>query len=49
MLTVGENTIQSLFIKTMGIKTATVGSQVIYNRPGGYCYIELSTSEEKEK
>lgn len=48
MLTVGNELISMLFTGEMGIKTAAVGDQIIYDRPGGYCYIELSTSEEEE-
>ena len=41
MLTVGKETIQALFIGTMGIKAVYIGNVKIYERPGGFLYIEL--------
>lgn len=47
MLTIGSDELPYMFVKDMGIKTTAVGDEIIYTRPGGYFYIELST-EEKE-
>lgn len=45
MLYVGEEQISSLFVGDMGVKTALVGDETIYQRPGGYFYLELVTEE----
>lgn len=46
MVNVGEELIEELFVGEMGIKTVSIGDDVIYTRPGGYLYIELITEEE---
>ena len=46
MLAVGIKRILELFIGSMGIKSARLGTETIYERPGGVLYIEL-TSEER--
>lgn len=46
MLAVGLKRILELFIGSMGIKSARLGTETIYERPGGFLYIEL-TSEER--
>lgn len=46
MLAVGIKRILELFIGSMGIKSARLGTETIYERPGGFFYIEL-TSEER--
>lgn len=43
----GEQPIDQLMVGEMGIKTAAIGDEIIYARPGGYCYLELSGEEEK--
>lgn len=45
MINVGTEQIASLFTGEMGIKTALVGDETIYSRPGGYFYLELNTKE----
>ena len=45
MVNVGSDQISSLMIGEMGIKTAAIGAETIYTRPGGYLYIELNTKE----
>ena len=47
-MNVGEEPITSLFIGEMGIKTAIVGEEIIYNRTGGFIYIYLDTTNTKE-
>lgn len=42
MLAVGLKRILELFIGSMGIKSARLGTETIYERPGGFLYIELS-------
>ena len=42
MITIGEEQIKELFVGEMGVKTVCVGNEVIYTRPGGFLYIELS-------
>ena len=46
MLAVGIKRILELFIGSMGIKSARLGTETIYETPGGFLYIEL-TSEER--
>lgn len=46
MLAIGIKRILELFIGSMGIKSARLGAETIYERPGGFLYIEL-TSEER--
>ena len=41
----GQDQIASVMLGDMGIKTVYVGDDVIYNRPGGYFYLELDTKE----
>lgn len=43
----GTQPISDMFIGDMGIKTVLVGSESIYERPGGFLYIELNTKESK--
>ena len=47
MLNWGEQPIQQLMVGEMGIKTAAIGDETIYARPGGYIYLELSGEEER--
>lgn len=47
MLNWGEQDIQQLMVGEMGIKTAAIGDEIIYARPGGYIYLELSGEEER--
>lgn len=37
----GAEPITSLMVGTMGVKTVAVGNDVVYQRPGGYVYIQL--------
>lgn len=43
---VGEKEVVSFYKGPMGIKKIYLGSQEVYNRPGGYCYLELDTKGE---
>lgn len=45
MIYAGAEQIASLMVGNMGIKTAAIGTEAIYTRPGGYLYIELNTKE----
>lgn len=45
MINAGEEQISSLFVGDMGVKTALVGDETIYQRSGGYFYLELVTEE----
>ena len=45
MLTVGIKRILELFVCSMGIKSAHLGEKTIYERPGGFLYIELKSEE----
>lgn len=47
MIVVNGAQITSLFLKDMGIKDATVGTENIYSRTGGYIYIELKTTDNQ--
>lgn len=46
LIEIGEDQIKDLFVGEMGIKSAVIGDETIYTRPGGYIYIELNTKEE---
>lgn len=48
MLRIGTDEIESLFVGEMGIKTAAVGEDIVYQRPGAYVFIELQNSTTKE-
>ena len=50
MLRIGETPVAALRLGEMGIKTACVGEEPLYTRPGGYLYLELTatTNEEEE-
>lgn len=41
MIYAGAEQIASLMVGTMGVKTVAVGNDVVYQRPGGYVYIQL--------
>lgn len=45
MLAVGIKRILELFIGSMGIKSVHLGGETIYERPGGFLYIELKSEE----
>ena len=45
MLALGIKRILALFIGSMGIKSAHLGEKPIYERPGGFLYIELKSEE----
>lgn len=45
MLALGIKRILALFIGSMGIKSAHLGEKTIYERPGGFLYIELKSEE----
>lgn len=45
MIYEGSEPVASLMVGEMGVKTAAVGGDVIYIRPGGYFYLELNTKE----
>lgn len=47
MLNWGEQPIDRLMVGEMAVKTAAVGDEIIYARPGGYICLELSGEEEK--
>lgn len=36
----------SLFVGEQSIKTVMAGTKLVYNRPGGYVYINLDTTDE---
>ena len=46
LITIGKDKISTLFTKDMGIKSVAVGNDEIFRRPGGYLYIQLTTSTE---
>lgn len=48
MLRIGIDKVDALFVGQMGIKTASVGKDIVYQRPGAYVYIELQNSTTKE-
>ena len=41
MIYEGAEQVASLMVGTMGAKTVAVGNDVVYQRPGGYVYIQL--------
>ena len=45
MINVGDEQISSLFVGDMGVKTALIRDETIYQRSGGYFYLELVTEE----
>lgn len=49
MVAVDTNKVVSIFVGEMGVKSAAVGGEEIYQRPGGYFYLELDTSVNEER
>lgn len=49
MLIIGEQSLAGLFVGEMGVKTACVGEQTLYERAGGYVYLELESEKEMEE
>ena len=47
MINAGNDSIPSLMIGEMGIKTVAVGSETVYTRSGGCIYIILDTNEKE--
>lgn len=47
MLNIGDIPVTELFAGTLGVKSASVGDETIYTRPGGHFYLELETEKEK--
>lgn len=45
MTVLEQDQITEIFIGQMGIKEAYRGEELVYTRPGGYFYIDLSTTE----
>ena len=45
MIYEGADQITSLMTGEMGIKTVYADDEIVYNRPGGYFYLELDTKE----
>lgn len=41
MLNAGNNPLTALFAGAMGIKSVYVGGVLLYQRPGGYIYLNL--------
>lgn len=46
---IGEREADGLFVGQMGIKTVCLGGETIYERPGGYIYLELNDKKEMEE
>ena len=49
MLNVGQQSLAGLFVGEMGIKTACAGEKILYERPGGYVYLELESEKEMDE
>ena len=47
MIYAGTETIETLMLGEMGIKTIMAGSENVYERPGAYVYIQLDTKENQ--
>lgn len=43
---IGEKEVEGLFVGHIGIKTACLGEMSIYERPGGYIYLDLTDEKE---
>lgn len=43
---IGDIPISQIMIGDMGIKRILIGDTEVYNRPGGYFYLELDTKGE---
>ncbi|MGO5023701.1 hypothetical protein ACTQ4E_11480 [Lawsonibacter sp. LCP25S3_G6] len=48
MLHYAGQTVEQLRLGEMGIKSAALGEDPIYVRPGGYVFLELCTEKESE-
>lgn len=46
MINIGEKPIEAMMIGEMGIKNAYLGETKVYERSGGYFYLELTTKGE---
>mgnify|MGYP000398856627 CR=1 FL=1 len=47
MIYEGTEQVTSLMIGSMGVKTVAVGNDVVYERPGGYIYIQVISDDEE--
>lgn len=47
MIRWGEEIVDQLKLGEMGVKTAAVGAEPVYQRPGGYFYLELTGEKEE--
>lgn len=43
---IGENCVDQVFVGDIGVKEIYAGDTLIYQRPGGFFYLELNTSGE---
>ena len=46
---IGEREAEGFFVGQMGIKSVCIGKTPIYERPGGYIYLELTGEKEMEE
>lgn len=46
MANLGEESIRQLALGEMGIKSAALGDETVYERPGGWFFLKLSTEKE---
>ena len=47
MIAVGSDVILALFQGNMGIKSVYLGDLKLYERPGGFLYIQLTAKKEE--
>lgn len=45
---IGETEINSIMVGDMGIKSVYAGDSHIFERTGGYIYLELSSNKEED-
>lgn len=46
IICIGDTPISQMMVGDMGIKRILIGDTEVYNRPGGYFYLELDTKGE---
>lgn len=49
MLNIGQRSLAGLFVGEMGVKMVCAGEETLYERPGGYLYLELESEKEMDE
>lgn len=45
---IGDGSVTNIMVGDMGVKTICIGDIPVYNRQGGFLYIEIITGEDED-